>query len=313
MHKHQHQQFSSEQDITATQERPSSSLKPRRPRNNHNKAIKSSKKKRYLNVAAQLPVNPNYPTAAAAAATDNNNKNLEDPSATATSTSFSKTLKHLERHPALILNADYQPMSFLPLSLWHWQEAVKAIFSGKVTVVDVYPDVTIRAANVQLALPSVLALNDYVPIHKQRNLHKPSFTKKNVFLRDEYRCQYCREQFTPRDLSLDHVVPRCKGGRLTWDNAVTSCKTCNGRKGSLTVDKLSRVNMQLSRRPYVPSPMDLQQAASRVSSRSVHVTWEPYLRFEESTIMTANGDADDDEEHFHEAGKAASHKKEKQK
>jgi hypothetical protein len=99
-------------------------------------------------------------------------------------------LKRLDQHPALVLNADYQvrhitfclsfaagielmhlpeltgfsqPISYLPLSLWHWQEAVKAVFSGKVTVVEVYPDVTIRAANLEIPLPSVIALNEYVP------------------------------------------------------------------------------------------------------------------------------------------------------
>jgi len=76
-------------------------------------------------------------------------------------------LKMLDRHPALLLNADYQPMSSLPLSLWHWQEAVKAVFSGKVTVVDVYEDVKIRAANLEVALPSVIALTEYVPQFNQ--------------------------------------------------------------------------------------------------------------------------------------------------
>jgi hypothetical protein len=76
-------------------------------------------------------------------------------------------LRKLDRHPALLLNADYQPMNKLPLSLWHWQEAVKAIFSGKVTVVDTYPDVMIRAANLELPLPSVIALNEYVPQYDQ--------------------------------------------------------------------------------------------------------------------------------------------------
>lgn len=84
-----------------------------------------------------------------------------------TGESQSSFLKKLDRHPALLLNADYQPMSSLPLSLWNWQEAVKAVFSGKVTVVDVYEDVTIRAANLQVALPSVIALNEYVPQFNQ--------------------------------------------------------------------------------------------------------------------------------------------------
>jgi 5-methylcytosine-specific restriction endonuclease McrA len=182
-------------------------------------------------------------------------------------------LKMLDRHPALVLNADYAPMSYLPLSMWHWQEAIKAVFSGKCTVVDVYPDVTIRAASLEIPLPAVIALTQYVPQFKQR----PSFTKRNVFLRDEYRCQYCLRNFHTRDLSLDHVVPRCKGGRLHWENAVTSCRNCNGRKGSLPVADLRQVNMKLAREPFVPTQFQLAAIAGKMVPAKVHATWQPYL------------------------------------
>jgi 5-methylcytosine-specific restriction endonuclease McrA len=182
-------------------------------------------------------------------------------------------LKKLDGHPALVLNADYAPMSYLPLSMWHWQEAIKAVFSGKCTVVDVYPDVTIRAASLEIPLPAVIALTQYVPQFKQR----PAFTKRNVFLRDEYRCQYCLRSFHTRDLSLDHVVPRCTGGRLTWENAVTSCRCCNGRKGSLPVSQLRQVNMKLAREPFVPTQFQLAAIAGRMVPAKVHATWQPYL------------------------------------
>ena len=103
-------------------------------------------------------------------------------------------------------------MSYLPLSVCHWQEAIKLIFSGKVAVVDVYEGVTIRAANIEIPLPSVVALNEYVP----QCSHKPAFTRRNVFLRDEYTCQYCKTPFHTKDLSIDHVMPRSMGGQLTW-------------------------------------------------------------------------------------------------
>lgn len=121
-------------------------------------------------------------------------------------------IKTLNQRPALVLNADYQPVSYLPLSLWSWQDAIKAIFSGKVQVVEVYPDVSIRAANLEVPLPSVIALTEYVSHVNKR----PAFTRRNVFLRDEYKCQYCAERFHTADLSLDHVVPRCMGGQLSW-------------------------------------------------------------------------------------------------
>ena len=180
------------------------------------------------------------------------------------------------RYPALILNADYQPMSYLPLSLWNWQVAIKAVFAGKVTVVDVYPDTYVRAARLEIPLPSVMALNEYV--HTNNNHHNhPAFTRRNVFLRDGYRCQYCALPFHTRDLSLDHVIPRSRGGRLTWNNAVTCCRQCNGRKGSLLPHQLKSVHMKLLTAPQRPSQHQLAQRAGQMLPRRVHPTWKPYL------------------------------------
>ena len=200
----------------------------------------------------------------------------EDPSKVEQETKPHSVPSHttrLDHHPALVLNADYRPLSYLPLSLWSWQDSVKAIFGGKLTVVDTYPDVFIRAAHLEVPLPSVLALTEYVhPRHQT-----PAFTKRNVFLRDEYTCQYCQQQFATRDLSLDHVVPRCRGGVLNWDNAVTSCRACNGRKGCRSVDDLHSLGMRLQRPPRAPSQYELAAIAGRMLPRRVHPTWEPYL------------------------------------
>ncbi|CAB9515811.1 HNH endonuclease [Seminavis robusta] len=185
-----------------------------------------------------------------------------------------KFLNELNRYPALILNADYQPMSYLPLSVSHWQEAVKLIFSGKVAVVDVYEGVTIRAASIEVPLPSVIALNEYVP----QCSHKPAFTRRNVFLRDEYTCQYCNDPFTTKDLSIDHVVPRSMGGVLNWENAVTSCLKCNGRKGSMLLSDLKSVGMRLQTKPRAPTRHELAIKAGRMlPHRKFHPTWQPYL------------------------------------
>lgn len=112
----------------------------------------------------------------------------------------------LEQCPALILNADYQPLSYFPLSLLSWQDAVRAIFRDSVVVVSEYERV-VRSPSHQMRLPSVLALKDYVP-----SKSAPAFTRFNVFLRDRFECQYCGDPFKAQELTFDHVVPRSQGG-----------------------------------------------------------------------------------------------------
>ena len=99
-----------------------------------------------------------------------------------------------------------------------------------------------------------------------------------VHLSQEYCCQYCGGMFQTRDLSLDHVVPRCRGGQLHWENAVTSCTACNGRKGSMGLREIrSKFGMKLRCEPRVPTQYELAMTASKMLPRKVHPTWEPYL------------------------------------
>jgi 5-methylcytosine-specific restriction endonuclease McrA len=186
-----------------------------------------------------------------------------------------KFLRQLDGHPVLVLNANYQPLSYAPLSLWSWQDAVKAVFNGKVSVVETYSDVLIRAPSLDMILPSVIALKAFVPKAYQS---RPSFTRRNVFLRDGYKCQYCSQRFSTGDLSLDHVVPRCRGGTLNWDNAVSCCKKCNGRKGSLMPTDLRSVGMALLRQPRCPTQYELGVEKGKIAPKSCHPTWEPYIQ-----------------------------------
>ena len=91
----------------------------------------------------------------------------------------------LEKCPALVLNADYRPLSYYPLSLWSWQDTVKSVFLDRVIIVSNY-DRIIRSPSFNMQLPSVIALKDYIVPQT-----KPSFTRFNVFLRDKFSCQYC--------------------------------------------------------------------------------------------------------------------------
>ena len=94
----------------------------------------------------------------------------------------------LEKRPALVLNADYRPLSYYPLSLWSWQDSIKSVFLDKVSIVSYY-DRIIRSPSFSMKLPSVIALKSY--IRPQTN---PNFTRFNVFLRDKFSCQYCGDK-----------------------------------------------------------------------------------------------------------------------
>ena len=134
--------------------------------------------------------------------------------------------------PALVLNADYRPLSYFPLSLWGWQDVVKAVFLERVDIVQKYERI-ISSPSFKIELPSVIALKEYV--HQARN---PAFTRFNVFLRDKFTCQYCNKPFSATELTFDHVVPRSKGGKTNWENVVAACTKCNFYKANKMPDKM---------------------------------------------------------------------------
>src|SRR5580692_5925422 len=124
--------------------------------------------------------------------------------------------------PSLVLNADYRPLSYYPLSLWSWQDTIKAVFLERVNILEEY-DRVVHSARLEMKLPSVVSLKTYIKPSRH-----PAFTRFNVFLRDRFVCQYCGAR---EELTFDHVVPRSKGGTTTWENVVAACSCCNLRKG----------------------------------------------------------------------------------
>ena len=170
--------------------------------------------------------------------------------------------------PALVLNADFRPLSYFPLSLWSWQDAVKAVFLGRVNIISEY-DRTVRSPSFEMRLPSVISLKDYVPTAR-----RPAFTRFNVFLRDGFECQYCGDGFPTQDLTFDHVVPRSRGGRTTWENVVTACGDCNLFKGN----RLPRESAMFPvHRPYQPSTHQLQENGRRFPPNFLHQSWRDFL------------------------------------
>lgn len=180
-------------------------------------------------------------------------------------TSFVREPNRLRHHPALVLNADYRPLSYYPLSLWPWQEAIKAVWLDRVDIVAEYDEV-VHSPSTQIRIPSVVVLRDYV---KPRRC--VAFTRFNLFLRDGFRCQYCGAR---GDLTFDHIVPRARGGRTNWENVVAACSKCNLKKGSRS---LRQAGMSLRRPARRPQAEELRNLGRKFPPNYMHESWVDFL------------------------------------
>jgi 5-methylcytosine-specific restriction endonuclease McrA len=167
--------------------------------------------------------------------------------------------------PALVLNADFRPLSYYPLSLWSWQDTIKAVFLERVNIVEQY-DQAVRSPSMEMKLPSVVSLKTYV-----KPSTNPAFTRFNVFLRDRFVCQYCGSR---DDLTFDHLLPRSRGGHTTWMNVVAACSPCNLRKGNMTP---AEARMFPSQTPMQPSVQHLHRNGRLFPPNYLHQSWMDYL------------------------------------
>ena len=170
--------------------------------------------------------------------------------------------------PALVLNADYQPLSYFPLSTWSWKDSLKAVFLERVNVVSEY-DQVVRSPSIEFKLPSVISLKDFIPLPD-----KVAFTRFNVFLRDKFICQYCSKSFKVEELTFDHVLPRSKGGKTIWGNVVTSCRKCNTLKGNRS---LKKIGLKLKRSPFTPDHYQLKELGRMFPPNFLHKSWNDFL------------------------------------
>ena len=170
--------------------------------------------------------------------------------------------------PALVLNADFQPLSYFPLSTWSWKDALKAVFLDRVNVVSEYNQF-VRSPSIKLKLPSVVSLKDYIPLPD-----KVAFTRFNVFLRDKFFCQYCHKSFKVENLTFDHVIPSSKGGKTAWENVVTACRTCNTIKGNKLI---GRTGFKLNVKPYIPNNYELKEIGRMFPPNFLHKSWNDFL------------------------------------
>jgi len=178
--------------------------------------------------------------------------------------------RSLQSCPSLVLNADYTPLSYYPLSLWPWQTAIKAVFLDRVDIVASY-EREVHSPSFDMPVPSVIALRQYV-----KTSEFPAFTRFNLFLRDRFQCQYCGAAGGSggTHLTFDHVVPRRLGGKTTWENILTACGPCNMKKGGRTP---KQAQMHVMMDPIRPTSSQLQQRGRAFPPNYLHETWQDWL------------------------------------
>ncbi len=162
----------------------------------------------------------------------------------------------------LVLNASYEAINICNL-----KRAIVLIFKG-VACTEEETDREISSASLIINAPTVIRLLRYVRIPYKA----VRFSRKNVLLRDGYRCQYCGKEFAPGLLTLDHVIPVSQGGKTRWENVVAACKACNNKKGNR---KPSEIGMTLLKKPKVPPAVYYLYLVRNMQGH--HHTWQKYL------------------------------------
>ena len=158
----------------------------------------------------------------------------------------------------LVLNQDYSALTVCSV-----ERAVILIHLQKVHLVEARDGQVVRSPSTKLPWPSIVRLKSYVRVPYK----KVMLSRKNVLRRDRSTCQYCGSR---SNLTIDHVLPKSRGGRDTWTNLVAACVTCNNRKGDRTPDE---ANMDLAREPFRPSyVMFIRDFVDTLDD-----AWKPYL------------------------------------
>jgi 5-methylcytosine-specific restriction endonuclease McrA len=167
---------------------------------------------------------------------------------------------------ALVLNASYEPMHIV-----NWQKAMILWFQDKVEVLDYHSDRLIHTASSAFRVPSVIRLRVYIKPYFAVGI---KYSRQNVFLRDDFTCQYCDVRILEKKLTIDHVLPLSKGGKDEWTNVVSACSKCNNTKADRTPEQ---ANMTLKRLPV--KPRWLPMSYIRRQRQRMPLSWVPYLNF----------------------------------
>lgn len=186
---------------------------------------------------------------------------------------------HLRGKRVLALNADYQPLSYRPLSTLPWtktmfllvksEQRVKNGLAPVIVPVDHYEGLVVRSGSREIPLPSVIAYTKMV-----RKSQRAVLNRFNLYLRDGYTCQYTGKQYPVNELTLDHVIPKSRGGGSTWENLVTCHRWVNHKKSDKTPKE---AGLTLIRKPVAPSAWELHELGKNHPVPFDHHSWQDYV------------------------------------
>lgn len=198
----------------------------------------------------------------------------------------------------LVLNRDWRPINVIPVL-----DAVMKVYKSRAMFLDpdsfrtydfdgwvkewsdavryskIAAERVMPLSGASLVLPEIIVCSEYRGMgFRVNNRHRPSFSRRNLFLRDRCICQFCGRKFKPEDMNMDHVIPKSKGGEATWQNIVLSCIPCNNRKKNRTP---AEAGMKLIRQPFQPTQEDIninpiERLKLRIRSRPPK-TWTQFI------------------------------------
>jgi len=156
----------------------------------------------------------------------------------------------LANTPVLMLSTGYEP-----LYQTSWKRALTAIIGGRAEVIEVHDHLTIGTSSGPIPFPVKVRFITGIIIARIKRINvRAQLSRRNLFLRDHGSCQYCGMQVSLKTGTIDHVVPRSKGGLHTWENVVIACIPCNQKKGSRLI---SNTSMSLIKKPKSPALSDI--------------------------------------------------------
>jgi 5-methylcytosine-specific restriction endonuclease McrA len=167
----------------------------------------------------------------------------------------------------LILNKDFQPIKIVS-----WQKAFIKIFTDSYSIISFYDDFVSSGHDLH-RIPSVMILKKYVNLHNKKSRKITGVQKKHIFFRDKNTCQYCEKTFNTSLLTLDHVTPKSKGGRLEYTNLVTACGNCNTMKSDRTCTEAKMFPV------HAPRDFNRFDVYKYMFSNltEIEVSWKPYF------------------------------------